>query len=513
MLFDKITSTQLARVSTSTNLFNATLDGTADFSAAFVIGLLGPDAQISATNLGSTSILQSSSLDGTSVLRRIKAGTDIAVSETSTTISVDAAATITRGSTSFSGVTSSAAVIGTLNASSGLSVTGDAEIASSSITGLPDFVPTLWNPTTNGDLMTFSNAGAALTHPASVSGGTKYLTKNSASPTGLSWTTQTPQNITSFITPTGINQVLYSDGSSFRSLAVPTVSASATDPTRTKYYLGYTNQLTYVDPIDDAQAGPNATGSISNYDQDVACRTFTVGGSAFGTVTTRRDVVLAPTNSDDSSDIVITGSGGISCTTSALEWAYADGKATLTTQTDSGSGPVGVPQRTFQPYAITIPRGTTPNLPTVTIQLLSTGEYLGHRFGVIDIKVNEVDWDPALVESSSTSQNGITAAATVQRSGTAPTSTLLTTFTISSPGKIRSLWPFWSVVPTWPAYNSAMGMVRQGGQPIPAVVRMGRSGTETDPILMIQLVYFLTDDATLGANPFVTFEMTTSRPV
>lgn len=493
MLFDRITATQLSRVNLNTKLFGTEVTGNVDFSDALVIGLLS-DKEVTASSLGAGTgdVLSSADLEGNIVLRRLKAGTDISIDETSTNVDISLADNISRGSISFSGGATAGGTSSTnLNVSGNLQVNGPATL-SGTVSNLPG-LSSIWTPTTNGDLLTFGNEGEAQTHPASTSGGIKVLSRNTSSPTGLSWIAPTPQTITSVISPASVNEIAYTDGTILTTLAIPAATEPATNPTRPKYYLGYTNNLTLVDP--SSSGGPTASGTLSNFAQDVACRSVNAT-NALGSVPTNRYVYLNPPGSTGAVSTLALTDATTAIDGADMVWKYADGSATIT----SGS------TLSLSTYTMVVPGSN------LQLRMLSSGDVGGQKVAIIHV-LNSGSWDPTSVGTSSSSGSGTSVTITRALTGSAPNRSYSILYDMTTNGTGQSLLPIWNCVPDWPSYSSAMSMVVQQvlEVPIPVILRIGRGGTQSAPRLYVQVAYYFDNDNSASTNTGNYFTMITSR--
>lgn len=493
MLFDRITATELTRVSQSTKLFGTTVTGTVDFSDALVVGLLS-DKTVTASSLGAGTgnVLSNSDTAGNIELRRIKAGTDVKVDTTSTSINVSLADNINRGSSSFSGgVTSGGTAATNLTVSGNLVIDGPVALSGTQ-NNLPG-LSSLWTPTTNGDLLTFGNEGEAVTHPASTSGGVKVLARDTLSPTGLSWVTPTTQTITSVITPTATNELVYTDGTTITTLPVPAATEAVTVPTRPKYYLGYTNDLTLVDP--SVTGGPTASGSVSGFSQDVACRSVNAT-SALGSVPTNRYIYINPPGSTGTVSTLNLTDATTAIDSLDMVWKYVDGSSSI----------VSNPTLSLSTYTMTVPGSG------LELRMVSSGTISGQKIAIVHV-LNTGTWDPSVVGTASASGSGTSVTITRSLIGTAPNRAYSTLYDMTTNGTGQSLIPLWSAVPDWPAYSSAMSMVLDQVPviPIPAILRIGRGGTESAPRLYIEVLYYMESTFAASQNTGNYYLLITSR--
>lgn len=493
LLFNQTVVTQLSRVTQSVSAFNGDLRGTVDFSAAMILGLLPEDATVSAVDIGAGpgDFVQSSDIDGNISLRRLKAGTDIKVSSTAETLSVELADTISRTTATFSGgvTVTGATNVENLGITGSLTLTGPSTINSGTVTGLPAFAPTLWNPSSNGDLLTFTSQGEALTHPP-VSG-TKVLQRNNASVTGLSWVDPpAPVQLPSLLSPLTSNEIVYTDGTTFVSLPAPAMTGSATDPTRTKLYLGYGSSLTWSDPLIGTSGPTTANGTPSGLAVDIATKTLSLSGGLGAAPTTRYFYV------DNGLEDPLNPIFASQVSVDDIVWQYPDGAASITTISTQG----------LTPYKVQVPGVTT------YVRVLTNGTILGRKLAVLDVFDGE-SWNPTVEDTTDLSITGTNCTRTRSRQTISGTLVYTTRYTLSTTGATQSLYPVWSVVPTSPSYASAMALVRETAEPIPAAARISRAGTESAPILYIDLVYYPDTDTNTTYTNIAYWEMVTSRAV
>lgn len=486
LLFDRITATSLTRVSQGTSVTNATVSGTSDFTNALVIGLLGPDTEVTATNIGTGAgnLIQSADTSGNLVLRRLKAGTDTKISSSAQTVTVDVADNIQRGSSAMTGLTANGMSNVVTFSPQSVTVTGNVSLPSATISGLPDFIPELWTPTTNGDLMTFTSQGAAVTVPASTSGDARVLQRNTASPVGLSWVNPpVSSNITSIISPSTSNEVIFTTGTTFDSLDRPANAGNVSDPARLQYYLGFNSGLTYVDPSEDATNGPTASGSLSGYTQDIACRSLNAS-SAFGITAPTRTLALGSSGTVTSLSLTDASTAVIGTGLNAgAKSLYADGSSSV-----FGLGLTG-----FGPTTLLLPGAQNP----ISLRVEFFGDSNGARFGCIiisdDFSKSASGFDTP-TGPTTTIQSGLTVINTGTPSG-APVNRRFSNLheVTRSASNGTTLLPVWKIVPDWPSYSVAMGLGNTdfGESIVPVEYRIGRSGTESAPKLFIERILYI----------------------
>lgn len=192
-------------------LYDAVITGSANFAGSTVLGLGTYSMSVTASNVGAGAgqCVATTDSSGNVQFRRIQAGTDLAISSTTDTITLSLAPSITRTDTTVNG-----AFVGNLNAITSVTCSSVNFTGNVSVTGtFSPAIPTsaIWAPLNKADLLTVDTSGNAISHVAIGLSDNLVLSVDNTSPSGLSWITQPniAQNIETTISASTAGQLLY----------------------------------------------------------------------------------------------------------------------------------------------------------------------------------------------------------------------------------------------------------------------------------------------------------------
>nr|QYA18469.1 hypothetical protein KOM_12_200 [Clandestinovirus] len=212
------------------SVYDTILSGVTTLSGATVLGLGTYSMDVTAGNVGAGAgqCVASADSAGNVLLRRIKAGTDVAVTSDSTTVLVNLAPTISRTNTTINGTLSTdTSSINTVSNCANASFSGEITL---NTTFSPALSPnTIWTPLNKGDLMTFDDNGNVITHISTGQADGNVLTVDNASPTGLRWISSPSStlNLETALPLTQANRIAYiTDNTAFAGTPIPTAYAS-----------------------------------------------------------------------------------------------------------------------------------------------------------------------------------------------------------------------------------------------------------------------------------------------